>query len=95
MLKIIFVGLTQDRSKQGVHLIEPDEYEVLDAMETAWRDNFDAVYVHSNDLMPSDIDEVFDPELDLENPEYQIQLIDLRRPDNVVSLCEHRKNKVA
>lgn len=45
--KIRKAKTTKDASKIGIHLLNPDDYEISDAQEKAVRDNFKTIWVHT------------------------------------------------
>lgn len=48
---IIPCGLTERRDEVGIHLINPDQYEIRDAIETAERDLFPSIFCHYSNVI--------------------------------------------
>ena len=62
-MKIIICNNKQLKTKQGIHLNNPDSWYLNDAFQTAEKDNFEVIYLHYDSkgaryAIPSDVLEI-------------------------------------
>ena len=65
----IKIGNDKNKYKVGIHLIEPNYGDLLNAIEQAVRDGFKTIYVHSMPNMQVLRDQIADKQLELKHVE--------------------------